>query len=75
MRQQGIYKDEGGCQHVKSMPEGTGEGSKRALLHAVSVECRQPFSGEELFVSSAIPDDFLQVMKDWTKDCDTSSLY
>ncbi len=79
LRQQGIYKDEGGCQHVKSMPEGTGEGSKRALLHAVSVKCRQPFSGEKLSISSAIPDDFLQITRDWVKDgakyCDTSSLY
>lgn len=78
-RQQGIYKDESFCWHVKSMPEGTGEGSMRALLHAVSVECRQPFSGEKLSISSAIPDDFLQVTKDWVKDgakdCDTSSLY
>ena len=77
--QQGTYEEENFCQHVKSMPDGIGEGSKRALLHAVSVECRQPFSGEKLSISSAIPDDFLQVTKDWmkdgAKDCDTSSLY
>lgn len=61
------------------MPEGTGEGSMRALLHAVSVKCRQPFSEEKLSISSAIPDDFLQITRDWVKDgakdCDTSSLY
>ncbi len=43
--------------HVKSMPDGEQEGSRRALLHAVSVECRQPFTGEKIRIFSELPQD------------------
>ena len=43
--------------HVKSMPDGEQEGSRRALLHAVSVECGQPFTGEKIRIFSELPPD------------------
>lgn len=39
--------------HIKSMP-----GSRRALLHAVRLSLRQPFTGEAIEVTAPLPADF-----------------
>lgn len=54
-----------GSGQVKSMQDGDGEGSQRALLHAVSVECRQPFTGEKLLITSEKPEDFSKEIKNF----------
>ncbi len=39
-------------------------GFKRALLHAVKLKCRQPFSDNEIEVTAAYPGDFEEAIKD-----------
>lgn len=56
--------EEDQTQQVKSMPEGVGEGCGHALLHAVSVTCRQPFTGEMLNIASELPEEFLERLPD-----------
>ncbi len=53
-------------EHVKSMAEG----DERALLHAVSVEMIQPFTGEMIHVDAKIPEDFATIFGEagWTED-------
>ena len=53
---------QGDLSHVKSMPDGEQEGSRRALLHEVSVECRQPFTGENIRIVSALPSDIRSLL-------------
>ncbi len=48
--------------HVKSMPDEDAGGSRRALLHAVSVECRQPFTGENIRIVSELPPDIRSLL-------------
>lgn len=48
---------------------GTGEASlKRAALHAFRITLQQPFTGQTICVSSDLPEDLVQYLKDQTGD-------
>lgn len=50
--------------HMKSMADyGTGGISRRALLHAVSVDLLQPFDGNKIHIESCVPEDFAFVVR------------
>ena len=55
----GTAAPDGAPLHVKSMPDmGAEDIGPRALLHACEVRCRQPFTGEEIRITSPLPGDF-----------------